>query len=96
MLWGDSIVPLIILVISAVLNVGLDFLFIFGFGMGVDEVRRLQRLSHSLSPRSFCSVYLIRKCPFLKLGRSDFRLHGEEIKSLLASGLGMALMLFDS
>lgn len=28
----------------------------------------------------------------LKLGRSDFRLHGEEIKSLLASGLGMALM----
>lgn len=39
-----------------------------------------------------CFVYLIRKCPFLKLGRSDFRLHGEEIKSLLASGLGMALM----
>ena len=33
---GDSVIPLIILVISSLLNVGLDFLFIFGFGMGVE------------------------------------------------------------
>ena len=88
---GDSIVPLIILVISAVLNVGLDFLFIFGFGMGVDGAALATVIAQLISA-IVCFVYLIRKCPFLKLGRSDFRLHGEEIKSLLASGLGMALM----
>lgn len=88
---GDSVVPLIILVISAVLNVGLDFLFIFGFGMGVDGAALATVIAQLISA-IVCFVYLIRKCPFLKLGRSDFRLHGEEIKSLLASGLGMALM----
>ena len=88
---GDSIVPLIILVISAVLNVGLDFLFIFGFGMGVDGAALATVIAQLISA-IVCFVYLIRKCPFLKLGRSDFRLHGEEIKSLLASGLGMALI----
>lgn len=87
----DSVVPLIILVISAVLNVGLDFLFIFGFGMGVDGAALATVIAQLISA-IVCFVYLIRKCPFLKLGRSDFRLHGEEIKSLLASGLGMALM----
>ena len=88
---GDSVVPLIILVISAVLNVGLDFLFIFGFGMGVDGAALATVIAQLISA-IVCFVYLIKKCPFLKLGRSDFRLHGEEIKSLLASGLGMALM----
>lgn len=88
---GDSIVPLIILVISAVLNVGLDFLFIFGFGMGVDGAALATVIAQLISA-IVCFVYLIRKCPFLKLGRSDFRLHGEEIKSLLASGLGTGII----
>ena len=73
---GDSIVPLIILVISAVLNVGLDFLFIFGFGMGVDGAALATVIAQLISA-IVCFA---------------FRLHGEEIKSLLASGLGMALM----
>lgn len=60
---GDSIVPLIILVISAVLNVGLDFLFIFGFGMGVDGAALATVIAQLISA-IVCFVYLIRKCPF--------------------------------
>lgn len=89
---GDSVVPLIILVISAVLNVGLDFLFIFGFGMGVDGAALATVIAQLISA-IVCFVYLIRKCPFLKLGRSDFRLHGEEIKAFLLRGLEWRLCI---
>ena len=88
---GDSVIPLIILVISAVLNVALDFLFIFGFGMGVEGAAFATVLAQFISA-VVCMIYLIKKCPFLKLRKSDFKLSGAEIKYLLSSGLGMALM----
>ena len=40
--YGDSVTPLVFLVISTALNVGLDILFLTVFGMGLRE-RRLQR-----------------------------------------------------
>lgn len=88
---GDSVIPLIILVISAVFNVALDFLFIFGFGMGVEGAAFATVLAQFISA-VVCMIYLIKKCPFLKLKKSDFKLSGAEIKYLLSSGLGMALM----
>ena len=88
---GDSVIPLIILVISAVFNVALDFLFIFGFGMGVEGAAFATVLAQFISA-VVCMIYLIKKCPFLKLRKSDFKLSGAEIKYLLSSGLGMALM----
>lgn len=88
---GDSIIPLIILVISSLLNVGLDFLFIFGFGMGVEGAALATVLAQFISA-VVCLIYMIKKCPFLKLSKGDFILTGSEIKYLLSSGLGMALM----
>lgn len=88
---GDSVIPLIILVISSLLNVGLDFLFIFGFGMGVEGAALATVLAQFISA-VVCLIYMIKKCPFLKLSKGDFILTGSEIKYLLSSGLGMALM----
>ncbi len=88
---GDSVVPLIILIISAVLNVLLDLLFIFAFQMGV-EGAALATVIAQLISAVICFIYLIKKCPFLKLRSKDFRFKNSGVGLLLSSGLGMALM----
>lgn len=88
---GNSLVPLIILIISALLNVGLDILFLYAFDMGVEGAALATVIAQFISA-TVCFVYLIKKCPFLKPELSDFRFAGEIVKPLLAAGLGMALM----
>lgn len=88
---GNSVVPLIILIISALLNVGLDFLFLYGFNMGV-EGAALATVIAQLISATLCFVYLIKKCPFFKPKLSDFKFTGVIVKPLLMAGLGMALM----
>ncbi|MBP3923500.1 MAG: MATE family efflux transporter [Ruminiclostridium sp.] len=88
---GNSVVPLIILIISALLNVGLDLLFLYVFEMGVEGAALATVIAQFVSA-SICFVYLIKKCPFLRPVLSDFRFQGGIIKPLLGAGLGMALM----
>ena len=88
---GNSVVPLIILIISAVLNVGLDILFIFGFNMNVSGAALATVFAQLLSA-VVCFIYLVKKCPFLKLKLRHFNHNGYCHSGLLASGVGMALM----
>lgn len=88
---GDSVVPLIILIISAILNVVLDFVMIFGFNMGVQGAA-LATVTAQLISAIVCFIYLVKKCPFLKLHFSDFNFAAFAGDGLLGSGVGMALM----
>lgn len=88
---GNSVVPLIILIISAILNVGLDLLFLYVFDKGVEGAALATVIAQFISA-AVCFVYLIKKCPFLKPKLSDFRFEGYIVKPLLGAGLGMALM----
>ena len=88
---GNSLVPLIILIISAALNVGLDLLFLYAFDMGVEGAALATVIAQFISA-FVCFIYLVKKCPFLKPKLSDFKLNGNLLKPLLAAGLGMALM----
>ncbi len=88
---GDSVIPLVILVISAVLNIVLDLLFVVVFQWGVSGAALATVLAQLVSA-VVCLIYLINRRPFLMIKRSDFLFTKESTAELLSAGLGMALM----
>ncbi|MCR1839424.1 MATE family efflux transporter [Murimonas intestini] len=86
---GDSRTPLYFLVIACVLNIGLDFLCILGFNMGVAGAACATILAQLVSG-ILCIVYIKKKLPLLWLTRDDFRIRRWEIAVHLKVGLPMA------
>lgn len=88
---GDSVIPLIILIISTVLNIGLDLLLVCVFKTGVVGAALATVAAQAISA-VVCLVYLIRRRPMLLVKRKDFTFTTQSTKELLGAGLGMALM----
>lgn len=88
---GNSLVPLIFLIISSLLNIGMDLLFIKSFHMGIAGAAWATVLAQGISGL-FCLIYIIRYCPSLRLSKEDFKIPGELIRELLLSGIAMSLM----
>ena len=88
---GDSVIPLVILIISAVLNIVLDLLFVCVFHWGVQGAAIATVLAQLVSA-VVCFVYLIKRRPFLIVKAQDFSFSGYEAAEMLSSGFGMALM----
>lgn len=89
---GDSKTPLIFLIISSGINIGLDYLFILGFKMDVEGAAFATIISQVISA-GLCFLYIIKKCPELKLSKSDFKLNKYIIKELYIAGLAMGFMM---
>ena len=87
---GDSKTPLKAIVISSVLNVSLNCLFIFGMKMGVEGVAIATIISQIISS-VFC-LNRLRQIPVIKLEKSHFRNERKVYTELLANGLPMAFM----
>ncbi|WP_294500597.1 MATE family efflux transporter [uncultured Gemmiger sp.] len=87
---GDSRTPLIFLVITSALNVGLDLFFIIVFDAGVFGAAFATDLSQAISGIASL-VYLIKKFDIihLKTGEKDF--NGAICGKLMAMGLPMGL-----
>ncbi len=88
---GDSVVPLIVLVISASLNIALDLIMVCVLKMGVAGAA-LATVAAQFISASLCLVYLIVKRPFLLIRKKDFIFDKHSSLELLGSGFGMALM----
>ena len=88
---GDSVVPLIILVISTILNIGLDVLLVCALNMGVAGAA-LATVAAQLISAVVCLIYLIKRRPFLVIKPSDFKFTAASSAELLSAGFGMALM----
>lgn len=88
---GNSKIPLVFLIISSALNIGMDLFFIQGLRLGLPGAAWATVIAQLISGVC-CLIYIIKKCPELKLTRDDFRFDGQMIKDLLASGAAMALM----
>lgn len=88
---GNSLYPLLFLILSSVLNVGLDLLFMAVFRWGIFGAAFATVLSQLLSAIT-CFLYILRCCPELHLTREDFRLDGTLVRELLITGLAMGLM----
>lgn len=88
---GDTAAPLIFLIISAFLNIGLDLLFIEVFSMGIAGASSATVLSQLLSFIA-CLVYIIIRYPQLRLSRGDFKADLNLDKTLMGTGVSMGLM----
>lgn len=87
---GDSKTPFIAIIISTVMNIILDLVFIFGFETGVEGAAAATILSQFLSA-VICFIRL-RKIEIIRLCRNDFRNNSDMYRELFRNGLPMALM----
>ena len=69
---GDSISPLIFLIIASVLNVTLDLLFVIVFHMGVPGVAIATTLSQAVSAIG-CIIYAFKKIELLRVPLHEFK-----------------------
>lgn len=88
---GDSVTPLIFLVVATVINVILDHVFILIFGMGVMGAA-VATLASQLLSVVLCLMRINRAFPILHIRGEDFALSKSQVSSLYMSGLSMGLM----
>ena len=88
---GDAVTPLIFLVISAVMNVVLDYLLIAKTSLGVAAAAYATVISQAVSA-VLCLVYMYIRYPQLHLTGKDFVFNKELTRSLFSCGISMGLM----
>lgn len=89
---GDTTAPLLFLIFSAVLNVGLDLFFILVLKLGVAGAAWATVLAQSLSA-ILSLIYMFRRYEVFHFSLSDFRINLDEVRELYTSGLSMATMM---
>lgn len=87
---GNSRVPLISMVISSVINIVLDVIFVFPLHMGVFGAALATILSQVLSVL-YCYVH-IRSLAEVLPEKTDWKLRGDILKKLVLKGLPVAVM----
>lgn len=87
---GDSKTPLYFLIVSSILNIVLDLVFIINFSMGVAGAAYATIISQGVSG-FLCLVYTAKKFPILRMNKSHFKFDSEYIKQHLIIGIPMAL-----
>ena len=88
---GDALTPLVFLIVATVSNIGMDYLFILGFQMGVQGAAYATVLAQLLSV-VLCLIRIFRKFPILHIQKEDFRFDRELMAEMYKSGLSMGLM----
>ena len=88
---GNSVMPLLFLIVSSVLNIALDILFITQFGMGVRGAAAATVVAQGISA-VLCIVYIFKKCPEIVPRREHFRFDAVLYKELLGQGFSMGFM----
>jgi putative MATE family efflux protein len=89
---GNSAMPLLFLIISSVLNILFDILFITCFHMGVHGVAVATVMAQGISA-ALCIVYILKKCPMLIPNKKHFRYDPVLYRELLAQGFSLGFML---
>ncbi len=87
---GDSRTPLIAVIISSVINVALDVVFIMGLGMGVEGAAIATLIAQGCSG-VFCYMK-IRKISVVRLKREDWKMDFSLIVSQFKIGIPVAFM----
>jgi putative MATE family efflux protein len=85
---GDSRTPLLFLVLSCLLNVGLVILLVGPLRMGVAGAAAATVLAQALSVL-MCLEFIRRRVPILRIQRSDWRVTSSSIRKHLRLGLPM-------
>lgn len=88
--FGDSKTPLIFLLISSVVNIILDLVFIIVVGMGVAGAAWATVISQAISG-VLCVIYMKKKYAILKFNKSELKLNAHCIRRLCYIGIPMGL-----
>lgn len=88
---GNSKTPLLFLLISSLLNVGLDFLFMKPLAMGVQGAAAATILAQGVSA-GLGFLYILRYYPQLGFGVKECKAKGKFVLKMYWTGLSMALM----
>ncbi len=89
---GDSITPLVFLIIAVIGNIVLDVTFIKYLGFGVNAAAYATIIAQGLSAL-MCIVFMLKKYPILRLRAEDFQFGDYNLGNLFATGLSMGFML---
>lgn len=87
---GDSKTPLYFLIISSLLNIGLDLFFIMVMNMGVSGASWATVISQFVSG-ILCLIYMIKRFEILHLNKEELRFDRWYIGRLCAIGIPMGL-----
>ncbi|MBP3857610.1 MAG: MATE family efflux transporter [Ruminiclostridium sp.] len=87
---GNSSIPLIFLIVASVINVGLDLLFVLGFGMGVGGAALATIIAQGVSALG-CIVFAFLKFPQFRMNRSHACPDGKVMKNCISKGVPIAL-----
>ena len=87
---GNSVMPLVFLLISSVLNVGLDLLFIMVFRWGVAGAA-IATVAAQLISTVACFIYAFAKYPQLRLHREDMQITRGDIRRHVVQGVPLGL-----
>lgn len=87
---GDSKTPLYFLIVSSVLNIVLDLVFIINFNMGVAGAAYATVISQGVSA-VLCVIYTHKKYTILRLKKEDFKVKRKYYRRHLKVGIPMAL-----
>lgn len=88
---GNSIAPLIFLVISSILNITLDIFFITKMNMGINGAAVATAIAQGVSV-VLCLIYIKNKAHILVPNASHFKMDKNLYRELIGQGLSMALM----
>lgn len=87
---GDSKTPLYFLIISSIINIILDLVFIVKFKLGVAGAAYATNISQGLSAM-LCLIYSYRKYQVLRLKKEDFKVEKDYYKTHLKIAIPMGL-----
>lgn len=87
---GDSRTPLIFLALAALINVGLDLLFVTVFHMGVAGAALATAIAQ-FSSACACLVFSLKTNPYFHIKREEFRPDTGLIRRMMHIGLPLAL-----
>lgn len=89
---GNSLMPLVFLIISSVINVILDIIFISQFNMGIQGAAIATVIAQGISA-ILSIIYMIKKEKILIPNKEHFRVEIDLYKELLGQGFSMGFMM---
>lgn len=89
---GNSRSPLYFLIVSSLLNIALDLLFVMVLHMGVPGAALATVIAQTISA-VLCGAYTLRSYGDYMPRREHFRVPSETLKELASTGFAMALMV---
>lgn len=89
---GNSMMPLMFLIVSSVLNIFLDILFIVNMDLGIQGAAIGTVLAQSISS-ILCIIYIYTKCPLLIPKKEHFKIDKSLYKELAGQGFSMGFMM---